>query len=81
MPTSPSAPPQAGKTVNLTRKKVEDVMGGDKAWENVDQCDAQCPHCEVGKRAYYFQMQIRSADEPMTTFYKCVECKRMWNSN
>ena len=32
---------------------------------------AQCPaeHCN-GDRAYFFQLQIRSADEPMTTFLK-----------
>jgi hypothetical protein len=35
---------------------------------------AQCPaeNCN-GERAYFFQLQIRSADEPMTTFLKvCV---------
>lgn len=32
---------------------------------------AQCPaeSCN-GERAYFFQLQIRSADEPMTTFLK-----------
>jgi hypothetical protein len=32
---------------------------------------AQCPaeDCE-GDRAFFYQLQIRSADEPMTTFYK-----------
>lgn len=32
---------------------------------------AQCPaeNCD-GDRAYFFQLQIRSADEPMTTFLK-----------
>lgn len=32
---------------------------------------AQCPSqdCE-GARAFYYQVQIRSADEPMTTFLK-----------
>lgn len=36
---------------------------------------AQCPAegCN-GERAYFFQLQIRSADEPMTTFLK-VRCR------
>lgn len=31
------------------------------------QCPAEACH---GERAYFFQLQIRSADEPMTTFLK-----------
>lgn len=32
---------------------------------------AQCPAEDCnGERAYFFQLQIRSADEPMTTFLK-----------
>jgi len=47
-------------------------MGGDGAWDNVDQTDAQCPNdaCADGSRAYFYMVQIRSADEPMTIFYK-----------
>lgn len=71
---------RVAKRVALTRKKADDILGGDKAWENVDQTDATCPDCG-NKRAYYMQIQIRSADEPMTIFYKCTACKKMWSSN
>jgi DNA-directed RNA polymerase III subunit RPC11 len=71
---------RVAKRVVLTRKKADDILGGDKAWENVDQTDATCPECN-NKRAYYMQIQIRSADEPMTIFYRCTACKKMWSSN
>jgi len=63
-------------------KRVDDVLGGAGSWDNVDATDALCPRneseqCE-GRRAYFFQLQIRSADEPMTTFYKCVVCGHQW---
>ncbi|KAG9416993.1 DNA-directed RNA polymerase III subunit RPC10 [Aphanomyces cochlioides] len=84
---------QVQKKVPLQRKQVDDVLGGDQAWENVDQTEsltsfvdlylmsssvARCPFCQHDK-AYFMQIQIRSADEPSTTFYKCVACKKQWN--
>ncbi|KAK9711010.1 RNA polymerase III C11 subunit [Basidiobolus ranarum] len=63
----------------LKRKEVDDVLGGAKAWANVDSIEATCPKCEH-LRAYFLQIQIRSADEPMSTFYKCCnhECQYQW---
>jgi DNA-directed RNA polymerase III subunit RPC11 len=60
------------------RKTVDDVLGGAAAWENVDRTAATCPACNH-KLAYFMQMQIRSADEPMSIFYKCVKCGHQWN--
>jgi DNA-directed RNA polymerase III subunit RPC11 len=59
------------------RSRVDDVMGGDDAWQNVDQTEQKCPKCEHD-RAYFTQMQLRSADEPMSIFYKCVKCAHRW---
>ena len=70
-------------------KEVDDVLGGEEAWRNVDatsgarparECGtspgaltlppaAVCPKCSHNK-AFFMQVQIRSGDEPMTTFYK-----------
>ncbi|KAG0239715.1 DNA-directed RNA polymerase III subunit RPC10 [Actinomortierella wolfii] len=61
----------------LERKEIDDVLGGDEAWANVDSTEASCPRCEHN-RAYYMQIQTRSADEPMTTFYKCCDLKCGW---
>eukprot|EP00475_Leptophrys_vorax_P045797 TRINITY_DN9646_c0_g1_i2.p2 TRINITY_DN9646_c0_g1~~TRINITY_DN9646_c0_g1_i2.p2 ORF type:complete len:100 (-),score=20.41 TRINITY_DN9646_c0_g1_i2:76-375(-) len=48
----------------LQRKQVDDVLGGPDAWKNADQTEAMCPKCD-NKRAFFKQMQTRSADEPM----------------
>ncbi|KAJ1920229.1 transcription elongation factor TFIIS [Mycoemilia scoparia] len=37
----------------------------------------RCSRCGKRKTTYY-QMQTRSADEPMTTFVTCVECGNRW---
>ncbi|KAI9597433.1 DNA-directed RNA polymerase III subunit RPC10 [Syncephalis fuscata] len=68
-----------GDRTNFQRKEVDDVLGGAKAWENVDSTPETCPKCEH-TRAYYMQIQTRSADEPMTTFYKCCNhaCGYQW---
>ncbi|KAI9145363.1 hypothetical protein BKA69DRAFT_1050997 [Paraphysoderma sedebokerense] len=64
---------------SFKRKEVDDVLGGEKAWANVDSIDVPCPKCEH-PRAYFMQIQIRSADEPMSIFYKCCkqECGYQW---
>lgn len=59
-------------------KEVDDVLGGAAAWENVDRTMAVCPAC-MHNEAYFMQMQIRSADEPMSVFYKCTKCGKQWN--
>lgn len=55
----------------FTRKEREDVFGGPGAWDNADKTPVQCPKegCN-GNEAAFFQVQIRSADEPMTSFLK-----------
>ena len=60
------------------KKKVDDILGGAAAWEHVDRTHAVCPQCSHGE-AYFLQIQIRSADEPMSVFYKCVDCHHQWN--
>ncbi len=69
----------------LTRKAVDDVLGGDEMWKHADattgmlrprrysdfsstRCfsTASCDKCNHDS-AYFYQLQIRSADEPMTT--------------
>jgi len=37
----------------------------------------QCGKCKQ-RKCTYFQLQTRSADEPMTTFVQCVECGNRW---
>eukprot|EP00191_Tetraselmis_sp_GSL018_P020298 CAMPEP_0177592068 /NCGR_PEP_ID=MMETSP0419_2-20121207/8351_1 /TAXON_ID=582737 /ORGANISM="Tetraselmis sp., Strain GSL018" /LENGTH=309 /DNA_ID=CAMNT_0019082887 /DNA_START=328 /DNA_END=1254 /DNA_ORIENTATION=+ len=37
----------------------------------------QCAKCKQ-RKTRYFQMQTRSADEPMTTFVTCVNCGNRW---
>lgn len=38
----------------------------------------KCGKCKERKCTYY-QLQIRSSDEPMTTFVTCVNCGNRWN--
>ena len=53
------------------------VLGGKEAWANVAKTEVTCPFCEHNK-AYFKEIQIRSADEPSTVFYKCCECGKEW---
>lgn len=37
-----------------------------------------CSVCKKKSKCDYYQMQTRSADEPMTTFVTCLECDKRW---
>jgi transcription elongation factor S-II len=37
-----------------------------------------CSGCKKKTKCDYYQMQTRSADEPMTTFVNCLECDKRW---
>lgn len=37
-----------------------------------------CSGCKKKTSCDYYQMQTRSADEPMTTFVTCLECDKRW---
>ena len=37
----------------------------------------KCSNCKTRETTYY-QMQTRSADEPMTTFVTCLNCQHHW---
>ncbi|KAK3903691.1 hypothetical protein C8A05DRAFT_43115 [Staphylotrichum tortipilum] len=67
---------------HFPRKEKEDVFGGPGAWDNAQKGRVQCPTADCdGAEAAFFQVQIRSADEPMTTFYKCMTCGNRWREN
>ena len=59
------------------KKVVDLVYGGKEAWKDVSTTEAICNKCEHN-RAYYKEIQIRSADEPTTIFYKCEKCGYEW---
>lgn len=54
------------RKVSLKRKQADDILGGEEAWANVDKAQTVCEDEDCGGReAYFFQAQLRSADEPM----------------
>jgi DNA-directed RNA polymerase III subunit RPC11 len=61
-------------------KEVDDVLNDANTWKNVDKTHVKCPKCEHDE-AYFMQVQIRSADEPSTNFYRCVSCAHNWKEN
>lgn len=61
------------------RKQVDSIFGGKETWENVSKTAATCAKCDCDQ-AYFKEIQIRSADEPATLFFKCsnLECGYEW---
>lgn len=78
-------------TLPFTELASEELRGerdAAKKWEMAERRSDLTPHVTVtdafrcGKcrerQCSYYQMQTRSADEPMTTFVRCVKCGNRW---
>ncbi|KYN37418.1 DNA-directed RNA polymerase III subunit RPC10 [Trachymyrmex septentrionalis] len=65
--------------IYFTGKERADIIDAESTWMGVDSTDERCPKCSHS-RAYFKQLQTRSADEPMTIFYRCCnhECAHTW---
>lgn len=46
----------------------------------VEEGVVQCPRCQSFK-VYSYSIQLRAADEPMTTMAECTQCKLAWSQN
>lgn len=70
----------ANEELRKTREKVHEKMTRDAMPFNKQEASTdmfKCGKCKERKCTYY-QMQTRSADEPLTTFVSCVNCGNRW---
>ncbi|KAK6121958.1 hypothetical protein DH2020_044297 [Rehmannia glutinosa] len=63
------------QTEKLKQKSLFNSERGGTPQASTDQFT--CGRCKK-KETTYYQMQTRSADEPMTTFVTCVNCNNRW---
>ncbi|CBH16741.1 DNA-directed RNA polymerase III subunit C11, putative [Trypanosoma equiperdum] len=67
----------SSNTVKRGVKEEEEVDGGQVITVRCQNDEKQCD----GDRAHYVQIQMRSADEPATTFFKCLKCGFQWKQD
>jgi len=63
------------------KESIEKIIESDKRLYSKNENAAifmWCSNCKKKTKCDYYQMQTRSADEPMTTFVNCLECDRRW---
>lgn len=68
-----------GRYAAATRERAErrDRMEAAAAMSEAPDGMFTCGKCRSQKTTYY-QLQTRSADEPMTTFVTCTNCSKRW---
>ena len=65
------------KWKSLVEAKIERDTNITKVDYSAATDDFTCWKCK-GTKCRYYQMQTRSADEPMTTFVTCLTCANRW---
>jgi transcription elongation factor S-II len=61
----------------LKKKNKEAAMEQAKTKDDDYEGQFKCGKCK-SKKTDYYQMQTRSADEPMTTYVTCKACGNRW---
>lgn len=67
-------------SAGTTAKEVEVLKEEDQPDIRSDYDDIKCPKCGHNKAKGY-ERQMRSADEPPSTFLECSKCHHKWRSN
>jgi transcription elongation factor S-II len=67
--------PELWEELILKNKKKMDLLSLDNNQQGSTMF--KCGRCKKNN-CTYFQLQTRSADEPMTTFVTCLECNNRW---
>ena len=68
-----------GAVLKEAGKKAESITVVDKEVQAMPVVEEKCKKCGHNK-AYHWEVQTRSADEPATRFYKCVKCSCTWRA-
>jgi DNA-directed RNA polymerase subunit M len=64
-----------GHSEKMPEKKKIAVI--EKEESSLAQIDADCAKCG-NRKAYFWQIQTRGADESPTSFFKCTKCRHTW---
>ncbi|MBU1252192.1 MAG: transcription factor S [Nanoarchaeota archaeon] len=59
------------------KKKINIVSDKDSEVHPVIELEKPCVKCS-NKKAYFWTMQTRAADETETKFFKCTKCAHTW---
>ncbi|MCK4521659.1 MAG: transcription factor S [Nanoarchaeota archaeon] len=58
-------------------KKKGKISVVEEEFETMPLTEAECPKCHH-KKAYFWEVQTRAADEAPTKFLKCEKCRHIW---
>ncbi|VVB81947.1 Transcription factor S [uncultured archaeon] len=68
------------ESVTITEKnkqKAQEISVVEKEEVMNPVVDAECVKCG-NRKAEYWEVQTRAADEPATRFHKCTKCGHIW---
>jgi transcription elongation factor S-II len=63
----------------VTEKTLRDQSADKTSRVKANTTALCCGRCK-SKECYFYELQTRSADEPMTVFVTCLDCGHRWRT-
>ena len=74
---------ESGSKENKKEKKEDkfslNILDENEGKETLPTIKIDCEKCG-NTEAVWWMLQTRSADEPTTQFYRCIECRHTWRN-
>ena len=67
-------------TTIFEKNRIKQIKNDEEKVKRINKNGVECLKCK-SKNTTHYELQTRSADEPMTVYYTCCDCEHRWKDD